>query len=442
MTGSSRRFLAAVLFTALLIVLVNLAWWIYYRRTEALLETQLSRRLSSVVQTASAGLSRTLVDSLLAGDIDAYARVSLFLEKARAADSLSELFIIDENYFYLATTLVEPESTYFLARLNGRYIDSLFYGASTRCTVTPTYETGDLYLKSAFAPLLSASGVVVGVLGADANVDYSDALNDLKRNLAYSTAISLAGGLALGLLFLLLQRRLNRAEQQLFIGQTHTYLGRMVAVVAHEVRNPLMIIRASAERLGKKINAEETGFIVEEIDRLNGIVTGYLDFARADGPFLSGQQPEDFELGDFLAGVRKNLTEKYGGTEVQWLDDGESRPLSFRGYRRSLRQVMLNLLMNGVEACQAARKPIVLGLSANDHGHRTEIIVSDRGPGLSHKEIKRLFTPFYTTKQAGSGLGLYLSQKIVAEMGGTVKIESRLGHGTSIIISLPKVPRK
>jgi signal transduction histidine kinase len=432
MSESWNRFLAALLFTVLLIVLVNLAWWLYYNRTEALLEHQLARRLSSIALTAEEGLPRTLVDSLLFGDIDAYDQVSVFLEKVRAANGVADLFIVDENYRYFANTSMEPDSIYFLAGLNGRYIDSLFYTETHGSVVTPSY------LKSAFVPLVDPRGITIAVLGVEANVDYFESLTNLRHDIWYAAIISLLGGLALGLLFLALQRRLNRAEQNVFLGHTHAYLGRMVAVVAHEIRNPLMIIRASAERLAKKIPAEESQYIIEETDRLNEIVTGYLEFARAEGPFLAGEHPEPIDLAEFLGGVRKHLAETYRPEEIEWLDTSMPDGLSMTGYRRSLRQVLLNLLMNGAEACQAVSRPIAVGLTVADKGQRVEMTVRDKGQGIAKKEIKRLFTPFYTTKQKGSGLGLYLSQKIVAEMGGILKISSEPGIGTDVMISLPK----
>ncbi len=437
MLGRSKRFLAIALFTVLLILLVNLAWWIYYQRTEALLEQQLSRRLSALALTAAAAFPPSLVSELNAGRLDAFAQVTSYLEQVRAADSLSELFVLSENYSYLATTLLEPDSCYFLATLNGRYIDSLFYSARPHAIVTPSYRTGSLYLKSAFASLPDTSGAVIAVLGVEASVDYFDALVSLKTNLAYATALSLSGSLLLGLLFLLLQRGLNRAEQRLFLNQTHAYLGRMVAVVAHEIRNPLMIIRASAERLVKRTSADEAHYIVEETDRLNGIVTGYLDFAKADGPLLSGEAPESFDLAELLNGLRQHLRERYPDQPIQWLTESPSVPVMISAYRRSLRQVILNLLINAVDACHGASKPIVVDLHGEVKAHRCQITVSDHGPGISPKERRRLFEPFHTTKQAGSGLGLYLSQKIVAEMGGIIKIESQEGTGTTMIIDLP-----
>ncbi len=435
----SKRFLALALFTALLIMLVNFAWWSYYQRTEKLLERQLSRRLQSIVQSFSHTLPTGLIDSLPYATVTQYSAVTQLLHDVRIADSLAEIFILDDNFDYLATSSPGADSTYFLAELNGPSIDSLFFAQTSSALVTPAYRTGSLYLKSAFAPLLGADSSVVAVVGVEANVDYFDDLASLRRNLLYATGVSTAGGLILGLLFLALQQRLNKAEQQLFLGQTHAYLGRMVAVVSHELKNPLMIIRGSAERLRKKTGAEEATFILEETDRLNNIVSGYLAFAKADGSLLVGESPETFDLAELLRAAAQHLGERFSEHPIAWNQPLPSESLMISGYRRSLRQVLLNLLVNGVEGCVAAGKPVQMAilLDSNDK-NRLTISVTNYGPKLTMKEIEKLFTPFYTTKQTGSGLGLYVSRKLIEEMGGKLTLASSTEGTVTASIELPK----
>ena len=302
MFAGTRKFVTIALFTVLLIGLVNLAWWLHYHRTEQLLEQQLSRRLAAAARIGMMSLTPERVENLRLGDFETFMDISRLLEDVRSADSLSEMFVLDEDYHYLATTLLEPDSLYFLAGLNGRYIDSLLFGLHDQVVVTPSYQTGQVYLKSAFVPLSGPEGYPVAVLGVEASVDYFDSLADLRRSLWYATVLSVTGGLLLGGFFLLLQQRINRAEQQLYLGQTQTFLGRMVAVVAHELKNPLMIIRASAERLVKKTGADEAEYIEEEVDRLNEIVTGYLEFARGDASLLQSESPVAFDLDHGLDG--------------------------------------------------------------------------------------------------------------------------------------------
>ena len=445
MFTSSNRLLAVALFTILLILAVNLAWWLFYDRTAQLLDQQLSRRLSAVAATTALALSPEMVDGLTLGDLDAYLNATNLLSQAQESDSLSELFILDDNYTYLATTSTGPDTVYFLSELNGPYIDSLIYGLTARAIVTPSYRTGRIILKSAFVPIYDEIGTVIAVLGVEANVDYFDTLSDLKRNLYYSSGISVLGGLLFGLLFILVQRRLNLAQQRLFMNETHAYLGRMVAVVAHEIKNPLMIIRASAERLAKKQKAAESEFIIEEVDRLNQIVGGYLDFAKGGSgdSMLGNEQPTTIDLNELCANIRRHFQDQYPRETITWLDPRDkndaTKPINVTCHPRSLRQVILNLLINGADACRSASRPIQIGLSATDNGDGTvAVLITDNGDGMNKKELARAFDPFYTTKQTGSGLGLYLSRKIVAQIGGWMDIKSRPGHGAEVVIRLKK----
>lgn len=442
MFGNTKRFVFIALFTLGLIVLVNLAWWFYYDRTETMLENQLSLRLLSLARTAALALSPETVEEMALGNLEAYDKIAVMLEEIRYADSLAEVFILDENYCYLFTTVLEPDSVYFLKDLNGIYVDSLFFGLTAQALTTPAYRTGRLYLKSAFAPLFDPEGYLLAVLGVEANVDYFDDLKSLKNNLYYSSGLSILAGLFLGVVFLILQARLNQTEQKLFLGESHAFLGRMVAVVAHELKNPLMIIRASAERLSGKNPTAETAYIIEEVDRLDGIVTGYLDFARAGGKLLPTDQLETFDLGELLMGIKKHISDKYRDSHVEWTETEPSPALHLIGYRRSLRQVILNLLINGAEACLEAGRPVKLSLTAERTHDRVVIRIIDFGRGISRKEMKKLFSPFYTTKPSGSGLGLYLSRKIILEMGGKLEILSELERKTEVIIYLPDKPGK
>jgi len=431
MTSASRRIISVLLFTGLLVVLVNLAWWFYYQKTRDMLDEQLSRRLAAVAISASIALPPGEIEQLVADSLDAYLNVLAILQSVQRSDSLSEVFIVDENHRYLVTTALEPDTTYFLSELNGPLIDSLFFGLTLERLLTPTYQTGKLFLKSAFVPLVGVDGYVIAVLGVEANVDYFDSLGELRRNLYLATALSLIGGLVLGLLFLLLQRRVNKSEQQLFLGETHAHLGRMVAVVSHELKNPLMIIRGSAERILKKTGQEEAKYVLEEVDRLDGI-------ARSEGSLLAGDTRQPVDLAKLTGNIRIHLQEKYADQKIIWLSDQEYLSIVINGYPRSLRQVLLNLLLNGVESCREAGLSAEVGLELSETASDVTITVIDHGPGLSRKDVRKVLTPFYTTKRSGSGLGLYLSSRIVDEMCGEMTIESEPGVVTRVIVRLAK----
>jgi two-component system, sporulation sensor kinase D len=97
-------------------------------------------------------------------------------------------------------------------------------------------------------------------------------------------------------------------------------------------------------------------------------------------------------------------------------------------------------LVNGVESCVAAGKPLKIGLEIREKDHdKVAILIKDIGPGIPKKELRNLFVPFYTTKQTGSGLGLYVSRKLMEEMGGRLELHSRAGEeGVIATVELPR----
>jgi len=439
MKTSSRRLWAVALFAALVVLAVNIAWWLFYQRTEQMLDDQLNRRLEAVAASAAVAVDSTMVDGLREDDLDDFLKVAGRFERIRRADSLADVFILNDQYRYLFTTSLEPDSIYLLAPLNGPYIDSAFFSLPDEAVATPLYRSGTVYLKSAFAPIYDSYDLVTAVVGVEASVDYFDVLSDLRTNLYLATGLSIAGGLIFGLVFFLFQRQVNHAEQRMFLNETHAYLGRMVAVVSHEIKNPLMIIRASAERLSRKQPSDETGYIVEETDRLNRIVTGYLSFAGSgEASFLAERSPEEFHLGELVQSIQSHFHGQYRDHDIHWLDLPVDSTINMHGYRSALRQVLLNLLINGADACLSSGKSVEVGIGAKSDGDKVRIDVVDHGSGMSREVVKTLFEPFRTTKTTGSGLGLYLSRKIVGEMRGTIDIDSKPGSGTTVIVTLPK----
>ena len=448
MFGGTKKLWLVALFSLVLIVLVNLAWWVFYDKTEAILDGQLGRRLALVANTGASRIRAADIEALMSNDFEAFVKISDILEDIRLLDSLSEVFILDENYYYLATTSYESDTTYLLAPLNSRYIDSFFYSSAENALVTESYQTGSIYLKSAFVPLVDSLGLVVAVLGVEAPVDFFESLIELKNNLYFSSLLSVLAGLIFGIIFLLVQRSLNQAEARLVLSETHSHLGRMVAVISHEIKNPLMIIRGAAERLKRFLAKEnkypeEADFVIEEVDRLNQIVTGYLSFARGTtGGILAASQSEPVKVAEFIAKMKADLEQKYADQKIEWVNDNSPPDLVINSYPRVLRQILLNLLINGAEACLSVEKPLKLGLSILEQAEFVELRVLDFGPGIRKKEIKKLFEPFFTTRQQGSGLGLYLTLKIVEELRGRIDIQSEPGEKTEFIIYLPKEPNK
>jgi len=227
-------------------------------------------------------------------------------------------------------------------------------------------------------------------------------------------------------------------------------LGEMAAGLAHEIRNPLGAIKAAAqyldpERLGGE-EGEFVGVIIEEVDRLNGVVTQFLDYAR---PLKS--MPHPIDVNDVVERTLRLVQNALPPNVVVHAQLDPALPRA-NSDAEQLKQVVINLVHNAVQAMPGGgRLTITTGLPAEDGGNfrlssrgpeLVEVRVRDTGPGISEKDREHVFVPFYTTKEKGTGLGLAISQRIVRSHGGHISLQSRPGEGTEFVIRLPVVEER
>lgn len=215
-------------------------------------------------------------------------------------------------------------------------------------------------------------------------------------------------------------------------------IGAMAAGLAHEIRNPLGAIKGAAEYLDPVAlrdadEGELLKVIIEETDRLNSVVSQFLDYAR---PFRANLQPTDLNRV-----VRKTakLIEAQRGVVPVSLELAESIPI-IQADGEQLRQVILNLVLNGLDASRDRKTPVHIETRYLSERAMVEIRVTDRGCGIPAEDLDRVFIPFFTTKQQGTGLGLAVCQRIIHNHGGTIYPESRLGEGTAFVVQLPLQP--
>ena len=233
-------------------------------------------------------------------------------------------------------------------------------------------------------------------------------------------------------------------------------LGEMAAGLAHEIRNPLGAIKGAAQYLNPASLPGEDGdllqVIVEEVNRLNGVVTEFLDYSR---PVKSQLAPTD--VNDVLQRTVK-LLQSQGlpsgiGIEVRLAPD---LPRAV-GDAEQLKQVFINLALNAVQAMPRGGTLSIRTLDPtgsqpswrfadvsprrrSPRGDLLEIRFRDTGEGIPAEARERIFIPFYTTKAKGTGLGLAICQRIVKAHNGTIAVESEPGQGTEFIVRLPVAP--
>jgi two-component system, NtrC family, sensor histidine kinase HydH len=208
--------------------------------------------------------------------------------------------------------------------------------------------------------------------------------------------------------------------------------------VAHEIRNPLGIISSTAELLRKRLEQNEADsrlakIIEEEVNRLNQTVTEFLDFARPRVPNLQTSNVEGIlERGlEFLKPEidRHNivLTRDYNRNGHPLKVDPD---LLYRAF--------LNILINAIQAMPQGGQ-LTVATTAGPQGKGVKIVVQDSGEGITAENTKKIFNPFFTTKDQGSGLGLSIVKGIVESHQGQISIESNFGRGAKVSIVLPEL---
>lgn len=232
---------------------------------------------------------------------------------------------------------------------------------------------------------------------------------------------------------------IDEREQRLLRSERLATAGRIAAHITHEIRNPLSSISLNTELLEEEFSGaseqavEALGLcqaIRKEVDRLTDFTEEYLRFSRLPRPNL---QPEDLHeiLTDLLSFTGSELKDR--GVQVR--QDLSAPDASVQVDENQLRRALLNLLRNAGEAMSASGG--TLEVATRSAGDQLEVRISDTGAGIEPEALPKIFEPFFSTKEAGTGLGLALTQQIIQEHGGSIEVESTVGVGTVFVVRLP-----
>jgi signal transduction histidine kinase len=240
-------------------------------------------------------------------------------------------------------------------------------------------------------------------------------------------------------------RQLRRAEADARRAERLAALGQLSAGLAHEIRNPLGVIKGSADMLNRKVAASEpltaelAGYISSEVNRLNALVTRFLDFAR---PSKLELRPERItEIVDHALDVALQSAPDTGvKIEREYAANVPEIPADPQLCER----VFVNLITNALQAMQAQDgsfdKKLRLAIAPEElHGEPgVGVIVEDTGPGVAPESREQIFNPFFTSKKDGVGLGLSIVAKIVDDHRGSIRLEDNTPHGARFHVFLPQ----
>lgn len=229
------------------------------------------------------------------------------------------------------------------------------------------------------------------------------------------------------------QRQLMKIEQQ---NRRMQELGQIAATVAHEIRNPLGGIEGFASLLQKDLEKEHpewskmAGYIIEGSKTISRLVENVLRSARPLSP-----QPIEFNIVDLVEEIQRHIEIDPGfSKDIQLRYQPYEPHLTVFADRAMVGSVMLNLIRNAYQAINGVGS---IQITTFMKDHNLVLTIKDTGPGIPQENLDRIFSPFFTTKEKGNGLGLYETYRIIQSHNGQIEIKSSADYGTLFIITLP-----
>jgi signal transduction histidine kinase len=230
---------------------------------------------------------------------------------------------------------------------------------------------------------------------------------------------------------------LKRTEERLLRSERLAAIGETAAMVGHDLRNPLQSIKAATYIIRTSLGSKMDHAVREAIDIIDGDVE---HSNRIIGELLDYSKDIRLELGATTPGSLIENALTYLGREIpsniKLVDSAKNEPEIIADFEK-MQRVFVNLINNAIDAMPQGG---TLAVSSSSQDGRVEIGVADTGTGMTEQVMKKLWTPLFTTKKKGMGLGLSICKRIVEAHGGSISVESTLGKGSTFTVKLPVKP--
>lgn len=419
----TRRRTLAVLAVALgLLAALNALVYSLYRREQHVVHGTLDDRLTALGATAA---------RWLAGGGDPAGLLAALVAENRLEDA----YVLDPALRVTAGVRTSAGAPLNLLRVDEPRLSAAFEG---RASVGPGYSVANARVEAAYFP---AGG---RVLALEAGAEYHAPAAGLRATYTVAVAITVLAAVVVAAGLLLALRAVERTRVAHGRAERLAAVGQMAAMVAHEVRNPLGILRGQVELARERLPAgaparerERFAEMLAEIDRLNRLTEEFLGLAR-DAPLDRGE----VDLGALAAQVAADarLAAQAPGARVEIV--APASPVLVDADADRLRQAIRNLALNALQVqegrAEAGEGGAAISLEVAAEGERARLSVTDAGPGVPPEIAATLFEPFVTARPGGSGLGLAVARRVVERHGGTIALEPPPGaRGARFSIYLP-----
>lgn len=413
------------------LLFANALAWIYLQEIKSYFESDLKFRLENIIQISSRFIDASYLSLIIPGDENdpqiIYYQQLLFDIKEK--NNLQDIYIISPAQDLLVD--VNPE---FAIGDQKRSLDSdLIKTALSGVKVSSDiYTLGNHKFLIAAVPLIDETNFVTAILIAEARAEFFNVIEEFNNGLLIFSFIN---GIVILIAAIFLYRSLKKLIelQNKVKNQEHLVkLGEMAAAVAHEIRNPLGIIRGTNEIISKKYGKSEDEFfkyIPLELDRLNKLINNFLSFART-----KELKFEKIDLQSLLSKVKLGFSDN---SKIDIYFKIEEKVRNIISDPDILEQILLNIIQNSYQSLENSGQ-IVINIFQKQKKYIV-FQIEDNGSGIDPETLENVFEPFFTTKEKGSGLGLAISKRLVEQLEGSIQIESKFKTGTIVTILLPMV---
>lgn len=412
----------------------SLGSWFFLNNLNRTLDEELANRINAVVGLVARQVQTTaFADRVASGQrFTAKVLIDPLIDTLPLEVNVQNIFLIDHQFQVLKSNqdIFEPGEEISYLRDDSSEVRRAWAGEIVSSPVDTLF--GNRF-KAAYAPVRDTRGNIVCLVVVEASADFLNLLDPVQQQLVIGGVAILGVLITFAFLLYSAVSLFLRTQENLRHSERRAAMGEMAAAVAHEIRNPLGIIKSTAYVLRQRYeNAAQPDelfeFIPSEVRRLNHLVNDFLSLTRDKQLNLSPH--------DLVKTVQKAITmvrndEQANGVVLNFNTAAAS--LSLRHDEEAITQVLLNLLLNAIQALEGKGK---IEVCLQEEKKMAHIAVQDNGPGLP-VDPEKIFEPFFTTKTRGSGLGLAVCKQLVEKHGGRIAAESEKGKGATMHVWLP-----